>query len=133
MAREIINEPAPPFSRLPNLLEKLYETIADFFEAKLALFRKELWEEGESLVKRTLGLLLGALVAWAGFLFVSAGLVMAINGWLHNPVWSSLIVGFVYVVGGGAVVKSGVRNLRYPLPKTQAELEKDKQWIGANT
>jgi hypothetical protein len=34
-----------PFSRLPELLERLYDSLASFLDAKLTLFRKEIWEE----------------------------------------------------------------------------------------
>ena len=47
--------PLLPFSRLPDLLERLYDSLASFLEAKLTLFRKEIWEEGQSLVRRGLG------------------------------------------------------------------------------
>jgi hypothetical protein len=48
--------PSLPFSRLPELLERLYDSLASFLEAKLTLFRKEIWEEGQSLVRRGLGM-----------------------------------------------------------------------------
>jgi uncharacterized membrane protein YqjE len=133
MAKEIINETEPPLARLPSLLEKLYDSLAAYFEAKLALFRKEVWEEGESLLKRALSLVVAVLIIWAGFLVVTAGLVMALNEWLNNPVLSALLVGALYIVGGIVLAKFGLKNLRTPLPRTQAELEKDKQWIKANT
>ena len=47
--------PSLPFSRLPELLERLYDSLASFLDAKLALFRKEVWEEGQSMVRRGLG------------------------------------------------------------------------------
>jgi uncharacterized membrane protein YqjE len=133
MAKVINTEPAPPFSRLPGLFEKLGQTLGDFVEAKLALFRKEMWEEGEALVNRAAGIVAAALVAWAGFLVVSAGLVLALDEWLRNPVLSAMIVGVVYLAGGLGIVKLQMKNLRRPLTKTQTELEKDKLWIRANT
>ena len=39
--------PLLPFSRLPELLERLYDSLASFLDAKLTLFRKEIWEEGQ--------------------------------------------------------------------------------------
>ena len=47
--------PLLPFSRLPGLLERLYDSLASFLDAKLGLFRKEVWEEGQALVRRGLG------------------------------------------------------------------------------
>ena len=133
MKREMINEPEPPLSRLPSLLEKLYDSLAEYFEAKLVLFRKELWEEGESVVKRAIFLVVAALIVWAGFLAVSAGLIIAFSEWLNNPVLAALLIGAIYIVAGIVVAKLSMKKLRTPLPRTQVELEKDKQWIKANT
>ena len=55
--------PSLPFSRLPELLERLYDSLASFLEAKLTLFRKEIWEEGQSLVRRGLGVAAAGVVA----------------------------------------------------------------------
>jgi len=136
MAREFIRETAsgpPPFSRLPGLLERLYESLVDFLDAKLALFRKELWEEGKSLLSRAVGVGIAAMVVCIGFLVLTAALVMALNEWLNNLALSAFIVGTVYIVGGVVVARSQLKNMERPLSKTQAELEKDKQWIKANT
>lgn len=133
MAKEIFNDPGPPLSRLPGLLERLYDNLSDFLEAKLALFRKELWDEGESLARRTFQVAVGASVVWAGFLVVTAGLVLALEEWFHSPVWPAFMVGGIYILGGLIFVKLRMRDLRRPLPKTTAELEKDKRWIKANT
>ena len=47
--------PFLPFSRLPELLERLCDSLASFLDAKLALFRKEVWEEGQALLRGALG------------------------------------------------------------------------------
>jgi hypothetical protein len=53
-----------PFSRLPELLERLYESLASFLDAKLALFRKEVWEEGQCLIRRGMGVAAAGLLPW---------------------------------------------------------------------
>ena len=133
MWNEMNREPAPPFSRLPSLFETLGQSVADFLEAKLALFRKELWEEGESLLKRTGGIVVAGLVGWAGFLAVTAGLVLTVDHWLANRALSALIVGAIYIAASIAIVKIQLKKLHHPLPKTRIELEKDEEWIRANT
>ena len=135
MAREVINEPttAPPFSRLPGLLQRLYDGLVEFLDAKLALFRKELWEEGKTILSRAVGVGIAAMVVCIGFLVLTAALVMALNELLNNFALSALIVGAVYIVGGIIVAISQLKSMQRPLSKTQAELEKDKQWIRANT
>jgi len=118
-----------PLSRLPGLLEKLYESIASFFEAKLVLFRKEVWEEGQSLLKRAVAIGIGIVVALLGFLVLTAGLVLKLDQVINSPALSCLIVGSVYVVVGVVVTAIMTKRSSAPLPKTRKELEKDKQWI----
>ncbi len=68
-------ETAPlPFSRLPDLLERLYDSLASFLDAKLALFRKEVWEEGQSLIRRGLGVAAAGVVALVGFMVINRGI-----------------------------------------------------------
>src|SRR5262245_5377565 len=134
MAREVFREtPAPPFSRLPTLLERLYQSLVDFLDAKLALFRKEIWEEGKSFLSRAVGVSIAAMMVCIGFLVLTAALVMVLNELLHNLALSAFIVGAVYIAGGVIVAISQLKSMQHPLSKTQAELEKDKQWIRANT
>src|SRR5262245_12963477 len=101
MAREVFNKRAapPPFSRLPGLLQRLYDGLVEFLDAKLALFRKELWEEGKSLLSRAVGVGIAAMVVCIGFLVLTAALVTALNELLNNFAVSALIVGAVYIVG----------------------------------
>ena len=124
-------ETAPlPFSRLPDLLERLYDSLASFLDAKLALFRKEVWEEGQSLIRRGLGVAAAGVVALVGFMALTAALVLGLDTRLGNLPLSCLVVGAVYFIGGAAtavvLAKSAAGK---PLRKTRIELEKDKQWI----
>lgn len=124
--------PHLPLSRLPELLEKLYDSLASFLDAKLCLFRKEVWEEGQALVKRTLGVLAAALLALVGFIVLTGGLVLALEGWLGSLPLSCLVVGGAYVIVGAALAVALAKKLNQrPLQKTRVELEKDKQWIRA--
>jgi len=119
-----------PFSRLPELLERLYDSLASFLDAKLALFRKEVWEEGQSLIRRGLGVAAAGLVAFVGFMVLTAGLVLSLDTWIGNLPLSCLIVGAAYFVGGAGTAVALAKNVTgQPLHKTRIELEKDKQWI----
>ena len=64
-----------PFSRLPELLERLYDSLASFLDAKLALFRKEVWEEGQSVLRRGIGVAAAGVVALVGFMVLTAALI----------------------------------------------------------
>ena len=119
-----------PFSRLPELLERLYDSLASFLDAKLALFRKEVWEEGQSLFRRGLGVAIAGLVALVGFLALTAALILGLDTQIGNLSFSCLIIGGAYFVGGAGIAVALAKNLTgQPLHKTRIELEKDKQWI----
>ena len=119
-----------PFSRLPELLERLYDSLASFLDAKLALFRKEVWEEGQSLFRRGLGVAIAGLVALVGFLALTAALILGLDTQIGNLSFSCLIIGGTYFVGGAGIAVVLAKNLTgQPLHKTRIELEKDKQWI----
>ena len=119
-----------PFSRLPELLERLYDSLASFLDAKLALFRKEVWEEGQSLFRRGLGVAIAGLVALVGFLALTAALILGLDTQIGNLSFSCLIIGGAYFVGGAGIAVVLAKNLTgQPLHKTRIELEKDKQWI----
>lgn len=127
----MLKDNAPlPFSRLPELLERLYDSLASFLDAKLALFRKEVWEEGQSLIRRGLGVAAAGIVALVGFLVLTAALVLSLDTWIGNLPSTCLIVGAVYFVGGAGTAVALAKNVAgQPLHKTRIELEKDKQWI----
>jgi uncharacterized membrane protein YqjE len=128
-----LREVAPlPFSRLPELLEKLYDSLASFLDAKLCLFRKELWEEGQSLMRRALGVFAAVFIALVGFIALTGALVLTLESRLGNLPLSFLIVGGAYcVVGAGTAVALAKKLNQRPLQRTRVELEKDKQWIKA--
>ena len=122
--------PLLPFARLPELLERLYDSLASFLDAKLALFRKEVWEEGQSLLRRGLGVAAAGVVALVGFMVLTAALILCVDTRIGNLPLSCLIVGGVYFVGGAGTAAALAKNLTgQPLHKTRIELEKDKQWI----
>jgi len=119
-----------PFSRLPELLERLYDSLASFLDAKLALFRKEVWEEGQSLIRRGLGVAAAGVVALVGFMVLTAALVLSLDTWIENLPLACLIVGAAYFLGGAGTALALAKNVTgQPLHKTRVELEKDKQWI----
>jgi uncharacterized membrane protein YqjE len=119
-----------PFARLPELLERLYDSLASFLDAKLALFRKEVWEEGQSLIRRGLGVAVAGLVALVGFMALTGALILSLDTWIGNLSLSCLIVGLAYFAGGAGTAAALAKNMSgKPLRKTRIELEKDKQWI----
>jgi uncharacterized membrane protein YqjE len=119
-----------PFSRLPELLERLYDSLASFLDAKLALFRKEVWEEGQSLLRRGLGVAVAAAVALVGFMVLTAALISTLATRTGNLPVSCLIVGGTYfIIGAGTAVALAKNVTGQPLRKTRIELEKDKRWI----
>jgi uncharacterized membrane protein YqjE len=119
-----------PLARLPGLLSMLLDDLASFLDLKLALFRRELWEEGQSLLTRVLGIAIAAVFALAGFMVLICALVLALNLWLQNLLVACLIVGGSAFVGGTAIAAILARRLSHPvLRKSQIELDKDRRWI----
>jgi uncharacterized membrane protein YqjE len=119
-----------PFSRLPELLERLYDSLASFLDAKLALFRKEVWEEGQSLLRRGMGVAVAAAVALVGFMVLTAALISTLATRTGNLPLSCLIVGGTYfIIGAGTAVALAKNVTGQPLRKTRIELEKDERWI----
>jgi hypothetical protein len=117
-----------PFSRLPELLKRLYDFLASL-DAKLTLFRKEIWENGQSLIRRGLGVAASGVVALVG-LVLTAALVSTLASRIDSLPLSCLIIGGAYLVmGAGMAVVLGKKVTGQPLPKTRLELEKDKEWI----
>jgi uncharacterized membrane protein YqjE len=111
-------------------LERLYDSLASFLDAKLALFRKEVWEEGQSVLRRGLGVAAAAVVALVGFMVLTAALISTLATRNGNLPLSCLIIGGAYfIIGGGAAVVLAKNVTGKPLHKTRIELEKDKQWI----
>ena len=92
--------PCCHFRRLPELLERLYDSLASFLDAKLALFRKEVWEEGQSLFRRGLGVAAAGVVALVGFMVLTAALISSLDTRIGNLPLSCLIIGGAYFVGG---------------------------------
>ena len=122
--------PSLPFSRLPELLERLYDSLASFLDAKVTLFRKEIWEEGQSLIRRGLGVAAAGVVALVGFMALTAALVSSLATRLDSLSLSCLIIGAAYfVMGAGMAMVLAKKLTGQPLPKTRIELEKDKEWI----
>ena len=118
-----------PLSRLPGLLEKLHEALASFFDAKIALLLKEVWEQAEALLKRGVGIGVGVLLAFLGFMALTAVLVLKVNEAVNNPALACLIVGVAYFVVGAGTTWVMVKKSRVPLEKTRAALEEEAQWI----
>jgi uncharacterized membrane protein YqjE len=119
-----------PFARLPDLLERLYDSLASFLDAKLALFRKEVWEEGQAVIRRGLSVAAAGIVALVGFMALTAALILGLDTRIGNLPISCLVVGAVYFIGGAAAAMALAKSAAgRPLRKTRIELEKDKQWI----
>ncbi len=111
-------------------MERLYDSLASFLDAKLALFRKEVWEEGQSLIRRGLGVAAAGVVALVGFMVLTAALIFCLDTRIGNLPLSCLIIGGAYFIGGAGMAVALAKNVTgQPLHKTRIELEKDKQWI----
>ena len=92
--------PCSHFLDCPNCW-KGCDSVASFSDAKLTLFRKEIWEEGQSLVRRGLG-----MAGWGsclgGFMVLTAALVSFLATRLGSLPLSCLIIGAAYfVIGAG--------------------------------
>jgi hypothetical protein len=125
---------ASPFSELPRLIKLLTEEVSYFFDLKLTLFQKELWQEGQRLLSHSLWIVGAAVVAVTGFQVLIAALSLALSWWLNSLLFALLITGTICLLGGAAGAILLIRHLQnMGLPKSRVELTKDKEWIRTQT
>ena len=107
------------------------ESLGEFFQARLELFRLEAREAGREAASRAVAGVVAAIAIYLFWLLLLAGMI----GWISSvrpdwPWWgSALIAAGVHLL----VALAGMRKLREKPPETfpltRNELAKDREWL----
>lgn len=116
-----------------DALQRLVDGLQTLIREHLALARAELKEDARSLGRDLLGGAAGLPALAAGYLVLMIAIGHLLAVWL--PAWAGFgIVGLVNLCAGGALTLAGVRRVlqnRPGLPRTGAELRKDRAWLSS--
>lgn len=115
---------------LGELLKRLTNDTSELVHQEVSLIRAEVRQMGGTLARdgTRLGIALG--LALAGALAVTAFLILALGGLLHNYWLAALIVGLVLLAIGGILARNAVADVkRGAVPEqTLASLREDAAW-----
>ena len=118
-------------SGLRGSLDSLKIQLARYCAARLALFRVELGEAGQSLGKRLQSLLLGGVLLVFGYLLLLAGLLGFAEHY-HAGSWpiAAVILAATHLAAGIPLVRAASRKPEKPLfEESLNQIKKDEQWM----
>jgi uncharacterized membrane protein YqjE len=128
---------------LPSLFARLTDELTQLFEAKLDLLKTELKEEAGAYAAGAVLILIGTVVATVGFALLNVAIAFLISLLFDATGWSPaaryglgfIITALIYLVIGVVVVMVGKNRFAKErlLPKSTAELRRDKQWLKEQT
>lgn len=122
---------------LPDLVSRMADDLTELFDAKLSLLRIELREELETYIRGVTMIVIGAVVALAGFALLNVAIAFLISTLFQNTGWSQparYAVGFaitagIYLIAGTLLIivnKNKIAEQDLVPPRTVAELRRDK-------
>ena len=125
---------------LPTLFSKLGDDVLQLFNSQLALFKVEVKEEADAVVRRAMLIGLGAIIGAIGFALLNVATAFAVSTLFVRANFSqpaSYALGFVvtgvfYLIVGGtmvAAIRSRLANQKLVPERTVDELRKDKEWL----
>lgn len=123
-------------SKLPSLFNRFCDQFLRLFDSQITLFRSELKGAVKIYSKHLFLTISSALVACAGFSFVSIGLVLWANMYINNLAISFGCVGGAYLTLGVLSALAAIKRINNQPPifsQTRQELESDLQWIKTET
>ncbi len=114
-----------------ELLSELTRELSTLFRQEVALAKTEMSHKATKAGKDVGFLAVGGAIAYAGFLAILAGVVLALG--LVLPWWlSALIVGVVVAAIGYFLIRKGqtaLKQLDLTPQETVDTLKEDKQWL----
>ena len=124
----------PPVDRsLGELFGDLMRDTSTLVRQEVQLAKNEMMAKATKVGKDVGMIAAGGFVAYIGVLVLAAALVLVLANLM--PTWlAALLVGAVFVVGGGLVVMQGMAALKRvdPVPHQTVEtLKEDAQWLKA--
>lgn len=126
--------------QLPTLFSKLGDDVMQLFNSQLALFKVEVKEEANTVVRNAVVIAVGAIIGAIGFALLNVAAAFAVSTLFTQANLSqaaSYALGFVvtgvfYLIVGGiilAVIKSRMAKQQLVPKRTVDELRKDKEWL----
>ena len=126
--------------QLPTLFSKLGDDVMQLFNSQLALFKVEVKEEANAVVRHAVVIAVGAIIGAIGFALLNVAAAFAVSTLFAQANLSqaaSYALGFVvtgvfYLIVGGiilAVIKSRMAKQQLVPRRTVDELRKDKEWL----
>ena len=126
--------------QLPTLFSKLGDDVMQLFNSQLALFKVEIKEEANAVVRHAVVIALGAIIGSIGFALLNVAAAFAVSTLfaqanLSQPASYALgfvVTGVFYLIVGGvivAVIKSRMAKQQLVPRRTVTELRKDKEWL----
>jgi uncharacterized membrane protein YqjE len=126
--------------QLPTLFSKLGDDVMQLFNSQLALFKVEVKEEANAVVRHAVVIALGAIIGSIGFALLNVAAAFAVSTLfakanLSQPASYALgfvVTGVFYLIVGGiivAVIRSRMAKQQLVPQRTVTELRKDKEWL----
>lgn len=114
-----------------ELLSELTRELSTLFRQEVTLAKTEMTQKASKAGKDVGFLAVGGAIAYAGFLAILAGVVLALG--LVLPWWASaLIVGVVVAAIGYFLIRKGqaaLKQVDLTPQETVETLKEDKQWL----
>lgn len=118
---------------LGQLIQKLFQDLSRLMQNEVQLLKIELEEDLSKLMRGSIILIIGIVFGFFAFGALTVTLIALLTKALHSLIWSSLIVGIVYLIVGYILIEIGKTKARQATPvlnESIQELQKDKDVIG---
>jgi len=124
---------------LPSLFTRLTGELTQLFDAKLDLLKAELKKEANAYAVGAIFILAGVIIAMTGFALLNVAIAFLISMLFDATHWSPaaryglgfIITALVYLIIGAVIIVVAKNRLAKErvVPKSAAELRRDKEWL----
>ena len=124
---------------LPSLFARLTGELTQLFDAKLDLLKAELKKEANACAVGAIFILAGVIIAMIGFALLNVAIAFLISMLFDATHWSPaaryglgfIITALIYLITGAVIIVVAKNRLAKErvMPKSAAELRRDKEWL----
>ena len=124
---------------LPSLFARLTGELTQLFDAKLDLLKAELKKEANAYAVGAILILAGVIIAMTGFALLNVAIAFLISMLFDATHWSPaaryglgfIITALLYLIIGAIIIIVAKNRLAKErvVPKSAAELRRDKEWL----
>ena len=133
-------EPNAEIENLPTLFTRLGDDVMQLFDTKISLLKVEVKEDVNALLRGSVVIAAGGMIAIIGFALVNVAVALGISTLFANTNLSQVgryglgfvITGLIYLILGSTValaMKARLAKQNLVPNRTVAELRKDSQWL----